>query len=75
MTFFTKVGIAVLVLIAIPVLLNPAGWMVALTLGAIWAVLWWGGRYALEVHKWSKEGEKGRAANVRARARDDQGDN
>lgn len=69
MSTFDKVVLAGLVLIALPVLITPAGWAFALLLGIGWLALTYGGRELLEIEKQRRQGERGRAAEVRERVR------
>lgn len=61
--------LAGILLILVPVLITPAGWLFAAIVVAIWLIATYGGRYFLELHKWKSEGERGRVSNVRRRAR------
>lgn len=70
MSAFDKVVLAGLVVLAIPVLITPAGWVFGVLLGALWLALTYGGRELLEIEKQRRQGERGRAAEIRGHVRD-----
>lgn len=58
-TLFEKLvwlGAAVL---ALPILINPGAWVVAAVLVGLWLLLWYGGRYWLDLQKYRLMGAKG----------------
>lgn len=68
-TLFDKVVWAVALIILIPVLLNPAGWPVAVALAMVWLAVSYGSRELLDLEKRRREGERGMVQDVRNRAR------
>lgn len=74
MSGFDKVVWAVVALILLPVLITPAGWAFALILAFVWLLATYGGRYALEVEKQRRQGERGMALDVRKNGRNRGGD-
>lgn len=69
MSWFDKLVWGIAVLLLIPVLITPAGWAFAAVLVVLWLLVAYGGRYALEVEKQRRQGERGWAHEVRSRAR------
>lgn len=67
---FDKVVFGVVLLILIPVLLVPSGLIFALTVAVLWILVAYGTRYALDVEKERRSGERGRRAEIEARIND-----
>lgn len=63
---FDKVVWGVALLLAIPVLLSPAGWLFASIVILIWVALAYGGRELLEIEKSRREGERAKIHEVRS---------
>lgn len=72
---FDKVVWGVALLIALPVLITPAGWLFAAIVILGWVVLAYGGRELLEIEKNRRQGERGKMHEVRSwREREREGD-
>jgi membrane protein implicated in regulation of membrane protease activity len=67
MSAFNYVVGAVALVILIPVLMTPAGWVAGVALAVVWVVGAYFGRYVLQVEKARRTGERGAAARVRNR--------
>lgn len=63
---FDKVVWIVALLILIPVLISPAGWLFAAILIVVWLAVAYGGREILEIEKGRRQGERGKIHEVRA---------
>lgn len=61
-------GVAVLILI--PVLLNPAGWLFGLALLLVWLAIAYGVPHLIDLEKQRRQGERGMAKNIRNREGD-----
>lgn len=57
-------GVALLILV--PVLLSPAGWLFAAILVVAWLVVTYGGRELLDLEKQRRQGERGKKFEVRS---------
>lgn len=68
---FDKVALGGAVLLLLPALLTPAGWLFAAILALLWLITLYGGRYALEVEKERRKGERGRIRQIRDQSRGD----
>jgi hypothetical protein len=56
-------GVAAILLI--PVVLNPAAWLFGAVAAGVWVLFAYGGREALEIEKSRRQGERGKALEVR----------
>jgi len=67
---FDKVVWAIAILLLIPILLSPAGWLFGIVIAIVWILVAYGGREVLEIEKARRQGERGRIAEVRSRGGD-----
>lgn len=65
---FDKIVLGIALLLLVPVLLSPAGWLFAVTAAVLWVIAAYGIRWALGVEKARRTGERGRIKQVRADA-------
>lgn len=66
---FDKVVWIIALLILIPVVLSPSGWIFALIVAVVWVSVAYGGRYVLGVEKVRRSGERAKIQEIRSRDR------
>jgi|AntRauTorcE11898_2_1112593.scaffolds.fasta_scaffold04956_6 hypothetical protein len=67
MGVFDWVVWAIAIIILLPLLVTPAGWIVAVALAVVWVLGTYFGRYLLQVERERRRGERGVAKQIRDR--------
>lgn len=68
---FETIAWILAIILLVPVLINPAGWLVAVVLAGAVLLIYYGGRYLLDLEKQRRMGERGMISDVRYADRGD----
>lgn len=64
-TVFEKIAWVIAAILLLPVLVNPASWLVALALALAVLAVYYGGRYLLDLEKQRRMGERASISDIR----------
>lgn len=70
MSSFDKLVLLVAAILAIPILITPAGWLFGVILVVGWIATAYGARYLLDLERYRRQGERGWTNQIRSQGGD-----